>query len=196
MKIFTVLSCLIALSACSAFARLGSHDLSLQDEGKAAQLDDPARMNNDIIDTNPARFETSSPNSECMYSIYVETGMDEEDGTDARVTLVLGNADGVTIEVSDLASWGQKGPNYDYFESGSSDNFVGRRECLRGGPCSILLRTDGPSKKSGWFVVSVRVNQLGISNWYDHTFDLYQTIDENEPSTFRNDCSCRSAMAA
>ncbi|CAL4981860.1 unnamed protein product [Urochloa decumbens] len=169
MKIFILLP-LIALSVSVAIARVRAHH--------QAQLD--------------ARITTTSP-LQCDYEIIVRTGDVRYAGTDATISLKLSSWDG-SMWIKDLASWGQNGPGYDYFERGNIDKFSGTGDCMTPKPCWMLLESDNSGNYPGWYVDYIEVIELKTSSTrVSHMFTVNQwlAIDESpyQPYAYRDDCS-------
>jgi hypothetical protein len=147
-----------------------------------------------IIALAVAHAAATASAATCTFDIVVKTGERLGAGTDSRVTLQMSGASGRTLVIRSLKSWGQMDAGHDYFERGNLDRFRGTGKCFRGGPCKMLLSTDGKGERPGWYVSFVRVTQLGVgsvtSKTHTWTVDQWLAIDEApfKLSALRNDC--------
>ncbi|TVU14766.1 hypothetical protein EJB05_38259, partial [Eragrostis curvula] len=71
--------------------------------------------------------------------------------------------------------------------------------CLSGGPCKMLLTSDGQGHKPGWYVSYVQVTQLGqgsvTSRAHRWRVEQWLAVDEapRQLSALRNDCGFAAA---
>ncbi|CAL5046299.1 unnamed protein product [Urochloa decumbens] len=177
MKIFILLP-LIALSVSVAIARDGAHD--------------QAQIN--------ARTTTTS-SLLCDYQIIVRTGDVAYAGTDAIISLELAGADGTMLSIKDLASWGNNGPGYNYFERGNTDKFIYTANCMNPKPCKMLLESDNSGNNPGWYVDYIKVIQLRtFFTPVSHMFKVNQWLAKDESpyqlNAYRDDCSLLLGVTA
>ncbi|KAL6650833.1 hypothetical protein ACP70R_009758 [Stipagrostis hirtigluma subsp. patula] len=127
---------------------------------------------------------------ECVYTIYVETGLIWKAGTDAVIGVALAAADGRGFRITDLARWGGlMGAGHDYYERGNVDVFSGRGPCLPSPPCRMNLTSDGSGDHHGWYCKSVEVTatgpharcakaEFGVEQWLARDAPPYQLYAE------------------
>ncbi|GJN03097.1 hypothetical protein PR202_ga20506 [Eleusine coracana subsp. coracana] len=130
----------------------------------------------------------------CTFDILVKTGDRDDAGTDSRISLQVSGADGRTLVIRSLKAWGQMSADHDYLERGNLDRFRGSGTCPSGGPCKMLLTSNGAGNKPGWYVSYVQVTQLGQASVSSrtHRWRVEQWLAVDEPprqlSALRNDC--------
>lgn len=99
--------------------------------------------------------------NECVYTLYVQTGSIIKAGTDAGISVTLGDGGGKSVWIPNLRAWGLMGRGHDYFERGNLDIFTGRGQCLRPPICRLNLTSDGAGAHHGWFVDYIEVTFTG-----------------------------------
>ncbi|TVU13668.1 hypothetical protein EJB05_37088, partial [Eragrostis curvula] len=136
---------------------------------------------------------------QCRFEILVKTGSRRNAGTDARVSLQVSSANGPTLVIPNLESWGEMSAGHNYFEKGDLDRFGGTGPCMPSEPCDMTIKSDGSGYKPGWYVDYVQVTQLGIGSISSMTHlwnvDQWLATDE-EPrllSARRNGCGFAAA---
>lgn len=87
----------------------------------------------------------------------VKTGDIAKAGTDSKIKLSMGDLRGKSIQVPDLEKWGIMGLEYDYYERGNLDLFVGREKCIGPQICRMKLESDAKGESPGWFVEYIEV---------------------------------------
>ncbi|KAK4431667.1 PLAT domain-containing protein 1 [Sesamum alatum] len=103
----------------------------------------------------------SSGQGECVYTLYVQTGSIIKAGTDARISIALGDSSGGSVWIPDLKEWGLMGRKHDYFERGNLDMFTGRGPCIGRPICRLNVTSDGSGHHHGWFCDYVEVTSTG-----------------------------------
>ncbi|KAI9081533.1 hypothetical protein K1719_036419 [Acacia pycnantha] len=98
---------------------------------------------------------------DCVYTLYVKTGSIIKGGTDAKISVTLGDASGRSVSVPNLRSWGLMSPSHDYFERGNRDIFSGRGPCIDAPVCRLNLTSDGAGAHPSWFCDHVEVTSTG-----------------------------------
>ncbi|KAJ4966539.1 hypothetical protein NE237_018388 [Protea cynaroides] len=127
---------------------------------------------------------------DCVYTVLVKTGSNIKGGTDSIISLNLSSADGDSLEISNLVSWGGLGgPGRDYFERGNVDLFRGKAKCLKTPVCAMKLTSDGSGRHHGWFCKYVDV----ASDRAHQHFTVEQWLAKDAPpfelQAIRNNCS-------
>ncbi|XP_050223980.1 PLAT domain-containing protein 3-like [Mercurialis annua] len=110
-----------------------------------------------------ASADDHNDDDECVYTLYVKTGSIFKAGTDSKISLTLSDAQGRSVWINDLQSWGGlMGPDHDYYERGNLDIFSGRGRCGGGGPlCRLNLTSDGLGSHHGWYCEYIEVTSTG-----------------------------------
>ncbi|KAL0298374.1 UNVERIFIED_CONTAM: PLAT domain-containing protein 1 [Sesamum radiatum] len=103
----------------------------------------------------------SSSSANCVYTLYVQTGSIIKAGTDARISIALGDSSGGSVWIPDLTDWGLMGRKHDYFERGNLDVFTGRGPCIGRPICRLNVTSDGSGNHHGWFCDYVEVTSTG-----------------------------------
>ncbi|KAG8474763.1 hypothetical protein CXB51_031467 [Gossypium anomalum] len=104
-----------------------------------------------------------SDGEDCVYSVYIRTGSIIKGGTDSIIGLRLYDANGYSVEISNIEAWGGlMGPGYNYFERGNLDIFSGRGRCLDAPLCAMNLTSDGSGEHHGWYCNYVEVTMTGV----------------------------------
>ncbi|KAF5189093.1 Plat domain-containing protein [Thalictrum thalictroides] len=98
---------------------------------------------------------------DCVYTLYVKTGSIIKAGTDSKISITLGDANGKSVSIPDLEQWGLMGPNYDYYERGNQDIFTVRAPCVGAPLCQINVTSDGSGAHHGWYCDYVEVTLTG-----------------------------------
>ncbi|KAL4385076.1 hypothetical protein GQ457_15G007470 [Hibiscus cannabinus] len=98
--------------------------------------------------------------NDCVYTLYVQTGWMVKAGTDAKISVTLGDSFGRSVLIPDLRSWGLMPTTHDYYERGNLDVFSVRGVCI-GPPCSLNLTSDGLGWHHGWYCDHVEVTSTG-----------------------------------
>nr|CAB3503207.1 unnamed protein product [Digitaria exilis] len=99
---------------------------------------------------------------ECVYTVFIRTGLIWKAGTDSNITLELAAEDGNGVGISDLPSWGGlMGQGHSYFERGNLDIFSGRGPCMARPPCWMRVASDGTGPHHGWYCNYVEVTVTG-----------------------------------
>uniref|UniRef100_A0A0D9W5R0 PLAT domain-containing protein n=1 Tax=Leersia perrieri TaxID=77586 RepID=A0A0D9W5R0_9ORYZ len=121
--------------------------------------------------------------NECVYTLYVETGLIWKAGTDAAIGVHLAAADGSGFTVTNLERWGGlMGAGHDYYERGNVDVFSGRAPCLPSPPCRMNLTSDGAGAHHGWYCKSVEVTATGPhAGCAKATFGVEQWLARDAP---------------
>ena len=96
-----------------------------------------------------------------MYTLYIQTGSGIKAGTDAKISVTLGDAMGRSVWAPDLEDWGLMGWDHDYFERANLYIFTGRGPCIRGPLCRLNLTSDGSGAHHGWFCEYLEVTSTG-----------------------------------
>ncbi|TXG70622.1 hypothetical protein EZV62_005564 [Acer yangbiense] len=99
--------------------------------------------------------------NDCVYTFYVKTGSIIKGGTDANISITMGDPSGRSVWVPNLRSWGLMGPNHDYFERGNIDIFSGRGPCVGAPVCCLNLTSDGSGSHHSWYCDYVQVTTAG-----------------------------------
>ncbi|XP_011076395.1 PLAT domain-containing protein 3-like [Sesamum indicum] len=103
----------------------------------------------------------SSSSADCVYTLYVQTGSIIKAGTDARISIALGDSSGGSVWIPDLTDWGLMGRKHDYFERANLDVFTGRGPCIGRPICRLNVTSDGSGHHHGWFCDYVEVTSTG-----------------------------------
>lgn len=98
---------------------------------------------------------------DCVYALYVKTGSIMKAGTDSKISLTLGDAQGRSVWVPDLQPWGLMEPKHDYYERANLDIFSGRGPCISAPICRLNLTSDGQGSHHGWYCDYVEVTSTG-----------------------------------
>ncbi|KAL1569630.1 PLAT domain-containing protein 3-like [Salvia divinorum] len=96
--------------------------------------------------------------SDCVYTVYVETGNIPLAGTNSNITLFLSDSTKAQLPIVNLKDWGLMGPAYNYFGHGEVDLFAGKGPCLGGPVCSIIIVLDG---FDSWYCQSIEITTVG-----------------------------------
>ncbi|PIA48216.1 hypothetical protein AQUCO_01400652v1 [Aquilegia coerulea] len=102
-----------------------------------------------------------SKSDDCVYTLYVKTGSIIKAGTDSKISITLGDAQGKSVSIPDLERWGLMGSNYDYYERSNQDIFTVRAPCVGGPLCRINVTSDGSGDHHGWYCDYVEVTSTG-----------------------------------
>nr|DAD47727.1 TPA_asm: hypothetical protein HUJ06_017664 [Nelumbo nucifera] len=105
--------------------------------------------------------EEEEEEEECVYTLYVQTGPMIMAGTDAKISVALGNAEGKLVQVPDLEKWGIMERDHYYYQEGSLDVFSGRGPCIDSPLCWLNLTSDGGSQFNSWYCDFVDVTLTG-----------------------------------
>ncbi|ERN00154.1 hypothetical protein AMTRI_Chr13g116220 [Amborella trichopoda] len=117
----------------------------------------------------------------CVYTVYVRTGSIIKSGTDAKISLTIGDSFS-EVHVDDLESWGLMGPDHDYYERGALDIFSGRGRCLAEAPCRMNLTSDASGEHHGWLCEYVEVTATGPHAQCSQTlFEVHQWLALDAP---------------
>ncbi|XP_021892088.1 PLAT domain-containing protein 3-like [Carica papaya] len=106
-------------------------------------------------------YGDSSTENLCVYNLYIRTGSIFKAGTDSKISVTLGDAQGRSVQIPNIESWGLMGPNYDYFERGNLDIFSGRGPCIASPICRLNLTSDGSGPHHGWYCEYLEVTSTG-----------------------------------
>ncbi|XP_052174570.1 PLAT domain-containing protein 3-like [Diospyros lotus] len=98
---------------------------------------------------------------ECVYTLYVQTGQGVKSGTDAKISVILGDSKGRSVWVPDLEAWGLMDQKHDYFERGNLDIFTGLGPCIGKPLCRLNITSDGSGKHHGWFCEYIEITSTG-----------------------------------
>ena len=129
-----------------------------------------------------------------MYTVYIRTGSIFKGGTDSTISLILYDAFGGSVEITDLERWGGlMGPGHNYFERGNLDIFSGRASCLAFPVCAVTLSSDGSGAHHGWYCNYVEVTTTGIHapcSQQQFTVEQWLALDAApyELTAFRDNC--------
>lgn len=93
----------------------------------------------------------------CAYTILVKTADRAKAGTDSKIKITVGDSNGKSFQVADLEKWGIMGADYDYYEQGNLDLFIGKENCIGPQICRLKLESDAKGESPGWFVEYVEV---------------------------------------
>ncbi|CAA0834553.1 Lipase/lipooxygenase- PLAT/LH2 family protein [Striga hermonthica] len=104
---------------------------------------------------------SASSSSECVYTLYVQTGSIIKAGTDSNITLTLGDSKGQSVWIQNLKDWGLMGRKHDYFERANLDIFTGRGPCIGAPICRLNVTSDGSGPHPGWFCDFIEVTSTG-----------------------------------
>ncbi|KAI4332671.1 hypothetical protein L6164_017561 [Bauhinia variegata] len=99
--------------------------------------------------------------NDCVYTLFVKTGSIFKAGTDAKISVTLGDSTGRSVWVPDLKQWGVMGPNHDYYERDNVDAFSGRGPCIGSPVCRLNVTSDGSGSHHGWYCDYVEVTSTG-----------------------------------
>lgn len=137
---------------------------------------------------------TADDENECVYTVYVRTGLIIKAGTDSNITLELWDQDH-GLKINNIEKWGGlMGRDYDYFERGNLDVFSGRGPCLDGPVCAMRLTSDGSGPHPGWYCSYVEVTTTGPhKQCAQQRFDVQQWLATNvypyQLTAMKNYCS-------
>ncbi|KAA8539780.1 hypothetical protein F0562_026472 [Nyssa sinensis] len=98
---------------------------------------------------------------DCVYTLYVQTGLGFKAGTDSKISVVLGDPHGQSVWVPNLKTWGLMGPTHDYYERGNLDIFSGRGPCIDPPLCRLNLTSDGSGSHHGWYCDFIEITTTG-----------------------------------
>ncbi|XP_073133660.1 PLAT domain-containing protein 1-like [Henckelia pumila] len=98
-----------------------------------------------------------SSDSECEYTLKVQTGSVANAGTDSIISVTLTDVHEDSFEIKDLAQWGTLGSSFDYFEIGKKETFKGRGGCTGLPVCKISVDSDGSGILPDWFLEDIEV---------------------------------------
>ncbi|KAH7557389.1 hypothetical protein JRO89_XS11G0138400 [Xanthoceras sorbifolium] len=104
---------------------------------------------------------TAYSDNDCVYTFYVKTGSIIKGGTDANISLTLGDPSGKSVWIPNLRSWGLMSPIHDYFERGNIDIFSGRGPCIGAPVCRLNITSDGLGSHHSWYCDYVQVTTAG-----------------------------------
>ncbi|TLN27932.1 hypothetical protein FED16_19195 [Acinetobacter baumannii] len=102
----------------------------------------------------------------CVYTILVKTGTEggSTASTDAKISLILKDAYGTKVNMTNLETYGTMGSGHNYFQMGNLDSFGITTTCMKSSVCSITLSSDNSGKFPSWFVDYVQVLTLAGSS--------------------------------
>ncbi|CAI9092019.1 OLC1v1027151C1 [Oldenlandia corymbosa var. corymbosa] len=104
---------------------------------------------------------TADSSTDCVYTLYVQTGGIIKAGTDSQISVTLGDAKGRSVWIPNLQDWGLMGPDHDYYERGNLDIFTGRGPCISSPICRLNLTSDGSGAHHGWYCNYIEVTSTG-----------------------------------
>ncbi|KAI3918730.1 hypothetical protein MKX01_042050 [Papaver californicum] len=137
----------------------------------------------------------SNSDDECVYTMYVKTGSTIKAGTDSKISVIIGDAKGRSVNIQNLEAWGgTMGPNYDYFEWGNLDVFTGRGPCIDRPVCSMNVTSDGSGLHHGWYCDYIEVTSTGPHKRCSQSiFHVEQWLANDAPpyrlSAYLNGCA-------
>ncbi|XP_050207016.1 PLAT domain-containing protein 2-like [Mercurialis annua] len=125
----------------------------------------------------------------CEYEIYVKTANKVGAGTDSRIGVKLTSLVKDSFEIRDLASWGKKGPRYNYFERNALDHFTHKLPCLNAEICSLTLTSDASKFNAPWLCEDFHLSVNDGDFPYGHHFRVNQWLDSRTRSISIDNCS-------
>jgi len=145
-----------------------------------------------------------TPNpEECTYTVWVQTGTDDDAGTSSVIGLTLAPEpySQNEVKIDNLTSWSEyKVPRpYSYFQEDSLDAFKGTGRCLPKPPCWLVLRSSVTGVAPEWYVQYVEVTtvrpdtntcnfqRFGVNSWLGHK-------NRRSPTAVVNNCGYPVAL--
>ncbi|KAG6397476.1 hypothetical protein SASPL_143643 [Salvia splendens] len=125
-------------------------------------------------------INTNANSSDCIYTIYVQTGNIPLGGTRSNVSLFIGDSYNDELPINNLKNWGLMGSGGNYFRVGETDLFAGKGPCLRGPICTLIIVLSG---YDNWYCdfIELTTVALGKSCSQKH-FEVKQWLDVNRGS--------------
>ncbi|XP_073020220.1 PLAT domain-containing protein 3-like isoform X1 [Primulina eburnea] len=138
----------------------------------------------------------ASSQNECVYTLSVQTGSVIKAGTDAKISVTLGDSTGNSVWISNLRNWGIMGPKHEYFERANTDIFTGLGPCIGSPICRLNVTSDGSGDHHGWYCDYIEVTSTGPHKGCSKSiFYVYQWLATDAPpyelSAFLDGCTDR-----